>query len=377
MLFWVKRIAFFLMICFVGAAVYFAFWFFVVQKQFFTLHQVSPVFPNLFSPIQIDRNSSLKDLPSQNQYISTLDGTVISEPEGPVIAVMIENHPQSRFQLEGLNRASIVYEALAEGGITRFLALYSYQNVPWVGPVRSARPYFIDFASEYKAVYVHAGGSSEALSQLYYSKNLLNIDALYWEEILPDSVMRIAHYFVRDMRYAAPHNLFGSFDGIHRIMNDKGWNRLLDRPHFLFENVSPSSVSGSSSVFSSISRFRLKFSTDSFEVEYVYDPADDRYVRYLSGNIHHDSRGNITPRNILVQFTTYYPIDNEGRLEMKTSGSDKAFLFSGGHQYSGIWKKESDGVTRFYDKSGQPFVLKPGQTWIEILNDENGLEIYQ
>ncbi|MBI2463941.1 DUF3048 domain-containing protein [Candidatus Peregrinibacteria bacterium] len=372
-----------MMIFFVGTAIFLALWFFVIQEQSFTLHQVSQIFPNLTSAIQSDQTSSPRNvsknvLPTE-KYISALDGTVLSAPEGPVIAVMIENHPQARVQHEGLSKASIVYEALAEGGITRFLALYSYQNLSWVGPVRSARPYFIDFASEYKAAYVHAGGSNDALTRLYSTKDLLNIEALYWEEISPESDTRIAHYFARDIQYAAPHNLFGSFAGIQSIINDKKWNVSLDRPHFLFGNVSSSvsgSVSGSSFFSASVSRFDIHFSTPSFEVEYVYDPVSDRYVRYLAGNIHHDSTGDITPRNILVQFTSYYPIDDEGRLEMKTSGSGKAFLFSGGRQYFGVWKKESDDVTRFYDDSGQQFVLRPGQTWITILNDEKSLEIY-
>ena len=287
-------------------------------------------------------------LPSKK--FSPLTGLEIDDgAEIKAINVVIENHPASRPQMRGLNEAGIVIEALAEGGITRFLAIFDTSEKKRVGPVRSARPYFVEWAAEFGGIFVHAGGSEAALEKLA-SSALIDFD----ED--GDAVYR-------DFQFLKPHNLFAN---LKTVRATKIENSLPER-WFDFSGNIPASAAEAR-------QLAIDFSLPSYLVDYVYDRVSGKYERLLGGTIHTANGDAIRPTNIIIQFTDYFPIDDEGRLELRTSGEDIAWYFSGGKFWRGVWRKV-DGRTQFFDNSGNPVSLNPGQTFIEILDTQDRVEI--
>jgi hypothetical protein len=139
----------------------------------------------------------LENLSNPPRNISLLSGVSYAQSSSnAIIAAIIENHPAARPQMLGLAESPLVIEALAEGGITRYLAFFDNQNLEKVGPIRSARPYFADWSEEIASGFIHAGGSETALNQIANSV-LFDIDEANDEEVL-----------FRDFRYLKPHNLF-------------------------------------------------------------------------------------------------------------------------------------------------------------------------
>lgn len=292
---------------------------------------------------------------------SFLDGTVQIDNQKRAIAVMIENHPQARPQQSGLSSARVVYEAVAEGGITRFLALFGWDDIAVIGPVRSARPYFVSWAEEFKAVYAHAGGSDQAFTTLWRS-DVLDVDGLYYEEI-SDS-------FWRDRDFKAPHNLFSSVQSIREIAQKRDFDLSMSSPRFDFGDV-PETAFGRS--FRSVS---LNFSFPEYQILYEYDRDRAVFKRFMDDHLHADSYGLIEPSNVIVLFAKQYSYDHEGRMYVQTSGTGKAYLFRDGHVYQGVWEKSPQfTTTQFYFLSGDKFVLKPGKIWIEVLKDESQMKI--
>lgn len=303
-------------------------------------------------------DKALADLGNQPRWkISHLDGrrypATLAEN---VMAIMIENHPASRPQMHGLPEASIVYETLAEGGITRYLAIFGYQDLGRVGPVRSARPYFVDWAEEYGgAAYVHAGGSQAALRQLR-STDLLDLD-------------EDGEIIYRDFRYLTPHNLFVDLGLVKDLFVEKGRTNRLIGEWFDFEGnfLETAEV---------VSALTLNFGFPSYRVDYAYDEKQGDYERQLGGVVHESATGtDVRPNNIIIQFTSYWPIDDEGRLELTTTGSGEAWYFSGGKFWSGTWSKSAGGRTEFLDAVGAPVSLRPGQTFIEVIDSPERVEI--
>ncbi|MCK5472141.1 DUF3048 domain-containing protein, partial [Candidatus Gracilibacteria bacterium] len=162
------------------------------------------------------------------EKVSPLTGLPISKKsESQIIAVIIENHPASRLQMRGLNEAGIVFEALAEGGITRFLAIFDTSERERVGPVRSARPYFVEWAEEFGGAFVHAGGSEDALALLTRS-NLLDFD-------------EDGEIVYRDFRHLKPHNLFVNLEAIRAVLEKKSGSESTES-WFDFEKEIPASA---------------------------------------------------------------------------------------------------------------------------------------
>ena len=326
---------------------------------------------------------------NQPLYVSVLDGLPIEKLESQVLAVVIENFPESRPQQKGLSRASVVHEVLAEGGITRFLALFSYQNLEKVGPVRSARPYLVNFAADFNAAFLHAGGSNWGIEEIAkYNRVLMrDVDGLYWEEM--------GKYFRRDANYEAPHDLFAYLDEVRVLVKDQlDWEPELPESFFTFDRTIGVTEPVVKTVVQADSEGVLAdevvdkladqpewaksvifdFSYPGYKAEYYYNPVTERYVRYQDAEKHLDGDQEITPANVLVRFTDYYAYDEEGRLDMTVTGEGEAWLFTKGLVFKGEWQKEEGERTQFLDAKGEPFKLTPGQTWIEVISGPGRVE---
>lgn len=269
------------------------------------------------------------------------------------LAVVIENHRAARPQY-GLSDACLVYEFLAEGGITRFLAIYTHGDVEEIGPVRSARPYLIETAREHGAVLVHCGGSPEAYAML--ASDPAHIDEL-----------RNSSAFWRMKTRSAPHNLLTSTDRLLARAASLGERPekeglQLRYPGWLFTHrptASPES-DGKRAVISY---------WGGYKTEYIYHVETNRYTRYMAGRPHVDGLSGkpIEVSSFIVQYVETEVVDDKGRLRMDLSGTGKAEVFTGGRRIEGSWWKIGDGRTIFVDDKGQLVRLNPGKVWVQVV----------
>jgi len=285
--------------------------------------------------------------------VRKIDGVLVPEGQDdlPVIAVMIENHIASR-PPAGLSKANIVYEAEAEGGITRFLAIYSTnEKIDRIGPIRSARPYYIDWAREYGALYVHCGGSPDALAKIWHD-GILDLNEFYHAAV-----------FWRDKSRSAPHNVFSSSEKLYGyyIQELKGEKSQYD-PWTYKDEEPPENRDNEDKI-------GIPASKSDYSVEWKYDRTGNLYARWYGSTRHADEDGApITAKNVVAIFTSKSVVDDEGRLNFKTTGSGKALFCLDGSCREGFWSKPAaKGRTEFTYRDKATVRLNSGATWIEVL----------
>lgn len=287
---------------------------------------------------------------------SPLTGVEVS-PEAakqPVVAVVIENfYPDARPQ-SGLASAGVVYEALAEGGITRYLAMYQDNLAVDIGPVRSLRTYFVDWGLEYNAPVAHVGGNVDALD-LIKPLNMKNLDQFY-----------NGSYFRRVTSRYAPHNVYIADSQMKKLLSDRGYAA---EPTFAPWPRKEDSKSTSLTA----STITVNFSGADYQARFEYDPASNSYIRYIRNapDVDANDKVPIKPKNVAVM---YMPTQfgatriGESTVTMQTVGSGKAVIFMDGVATEATWKKAShEGRTQFFDASGQEIKLNRGQTWVSVV----------
>jgi hypothetical protein len=288
--------------------------------------------------------------------ISPLDGLPASSSAAQVIGVMIDNHPDARPQ-SGVAQAKIVYETMVEGGITRYFALYDVaQQVDQIGPVRSARLYFLDWIQEYgDGLYVHSGGSPQALAAIKL-RHVFDANEFFW-----------GRYFWRDDRNFAPHNLYTSTEKLRAMIEYRGVSTTLFTQEDAWKYGTDITVASSSAGVS------IDFNS-AYQVQWRYDPDLSLYQRVRNGRTEKDSDGKLVQaHNVIVQIADVDDIanDDKGRQEIATVGSGEAWVFKKGIVIHGTWKKKTTaGRTRFFDDVGKEIMLTPGNTWVEVAPKE-------
>jgi len=300
----------------------------------------------------ISQNATATNTPETFIYFSKLTGLGVRE-EGEVnprtTAVMIDNNPDA-YPLYGLNDAAVVYEAPVEGGITRFMAIYSASSTAeQVGPVRSARPYYLDWASEYgDALYMHCGGSSDGLKEI---KKMNIFDA--------NEFFR-GPYFWRDRIRIAPYNLYTSSERWQKYFIDYGGARAVkDWVGWKFGDVATGTES--------VAKFSLEY-IKRFTVGWQFSVSSTKYERLLNDELFLDDKNQpVTADNVIVQFASVSVLDEVGRRKIVTVGSGEARVFRGGRMIRATWKKESeDSRTIFLDEAGNEITLTAGRTWVMV-----------
>jgi predicted small lipoprotein YifL len=271
------------------------------------------------------------------------------------IAVMINNHGKARPQ-SGLDQADIVYEVLAEGGITRLVAFYQSQSPEVIGPVRSLRPYLIDLATGYDAVFAHAGGSQEALD-IAKKRGLPHLDEIY----------NAGSSFYRVKFRKAPHNLYTNLDLLRKGAERRKYNEEGKLPILSFKDPQEE-MTGAEAGWIDIKYY------DSYAVSYEYDPETGMYSRYVKGEPHVDMETSkqLTMTNLLVIETRHKTLDSVGRRAIDLMSEGKGYLFQKGKVIEVDWKRV-DGVIRPF-KDGEEVGLYPGTTWVNIIPDRLGLK---
>ncbi len=268
-------------------------------------------------------------------------------------ATIIENQVDARPQ-SGLSKARIVFEAEAEGGITRFLAFFdSNQRIDKIGPIRSIRPYFVDWSKELSALLVHVGGSPEALVKVS-RESVNNMNEFY-----------NGPYFWRADDRSAPHNVYISINSINKYIEKRG---LKDAKFLSWEFKDDASVYDRGTTTS----VRVNFRLPDYRVLWEFDENENNYTRYISNRLHLDFDGSrIQAKNIAIAVTPAEVIDSVLRLKMEHIGDGEAVVCFDGYCNEAIWVKQSSSSRiRFYDLNDNEIVFNAGTTWVEVVRPE-------
>lgn len=287
----------------------------------------------------LNRQALIED-PEPEVFYSKLTGQRVSKEasERPILGVMIENSEEARPQT-GLDQAGIVFETTTEGGITRYMALFQDDLPKEVGPVRSLRPAFLDWAMGFDAAFAHVGGSDEALSTADSRKaKSLN------EFFNPGPYHRITER-------AAPHNVYASIADLFDLIRDKGYDSS--------EVESLPRSDDDTTAEPDAKKIDIFFSYDVFTVQYRYDAETNSYKRYLAGGPHKTPDGEqIKTKNIVVLLNSGGP---------KGVGSGQALVFKNGRVTKGLWEqKDFSSRIKLYqttDGQQQDITLNRGITW--------------
>jgi hypothetical protein len=354
----------------------------------------------LSSPLPAPTNGSNGSLVFDNSLPKTqscpLNGAMYSKQQEAwwqkhrPLGVMIENHEEARPQ-SGLSGADVVYEAVAEGGITRFLALFYCQDAGQVGPVRSARTYFVDFASEYAdyPLYAHVGGANQpgpadALSQLsdygWTNYNDLNQFSIGFPTFWRD--------YDRLPNVATEHTMYSSVDKLwdfgatsRELKNvDKDGNSW-DKKFVPYKFSDDAPLSARPSAQSVHLEFWQSAGSNYF-VDWVYDPKTNLYKRSVGGkpNIDKNSGKQITVKNVVVMLMRELNA-NDGyedniHLLYQDKGTGKAVVFKDGKRINATWEKDKrTSRTIITDASGKEVEFDRGLMWFEILPTDGVLNV--
>ena len=295
------------------------------------------------------------------QVRSYLTGEWVDEAIGRTrpIAVMTENTKDALPQY-GLNSAGVIYEAPVEGSITRMMAIYEdYADLTQIGNVRSCRPYYVYFASEFDAIYVHFGQSihGEVLLDTGIVDNLSGLDG------------SINDTFYRTNEHAAPHNAYTSAEGIAYGIEKKGYAKSYSADydgHYVFAEDDAYT--------------KLADGTDCVVVApyyfynhpyFIYNKDTKTYTRYQFGDAQIDAVDNqqVEVSNIIFQNVDNSIYEQTQYLNIDVFGSGEGKFFTNGKMIDIFWEKAEDGITHYYTTDGEEIVLNQGKTWVCIIQN--------
>jgi len=319
-----------------------------------------------------NKNETVQESKNNNQIFNgqeektlqcLLDGKMYAPQDAKrhPLAVIIENHTQSRPH-SGLDKARIIYEAIAEGGITRFLAIYGPKLPEKIGPIRSARTYFLDWTLEYNAFFAHVGGNMDALD-LIPQIGIKDLDQF--------NIGKAAFWRESRAGRAIEHTMYASPEKLYQVAESKGWE--INQSNFTslqFKNENEPQDRPQSQTI------KILFSTNSYNITWKYDPQTNQYLRFMAGSAHKDnlSGKQLTAKNIIIQIVNRKPTTtriNEPGWNFDTIGEGKAKIFLDGREIDATWKKKNQKArTLFYDSQGKQIKFNPGTFWYEIVHPD-------
>jgi hypothetical protein len=226
-----------------------------------------------------------------------------------------------------------------------------------IGPVRSARPYFVDWADGLNAMYAHVGGSPEALSRISSLSRFqdLNEYSNGWA-------------FWRSSRRSAPHNVFTRTELLMQAAGNKKYAPGTFRSWFYYD-FSPDAPK-----HEAVDHISVPYD-GAYAAEWKYDAATNSYTRYQNGSVQKDADGSVvTSTNVVVLLTDAQVLDDVGRLRIRTTGKGKALLFSSGDMQEVTWARVSGEHIRFLTVDGRDAAFARGKTWISVLINANAFD---
>lgn len=291
------------------------------------------------------------------KYYSHLNGIEVTSKADlskPVTAIMIENSPDARPH-SGLKQAEVVYEAIAEGGITRFLTLFQQHKPQLIGPVRSLRMYYVDWLAPYQASVAHVGGSHASLQEIRGGK-YRDIDQFfnggsYWR--------------ANDRR--PPHNVYTSFEKLDVLNAGKGYKSS--------QFTSFTRTDGKASDKPNAVSIDINFSSSWYNTHYDYDKASNTYLRSIGGQASNDrEEGRLAPSVVIALHVNETTVMEDGwRQSIVTNGTGTATVFQNGTAAECTWRKNDRfSPLELIDAAGKPVALNRGQTWIAAVPNSGG-----
>jgi len=295
-----------------------------------------------------------------------LDGAPVANEEQAnlfPVAIMVENAADA-WPLSGLDKAQIVIEALAESSITRFVAIYANdQEIDKIGPVRSARPYYLDWIEPFEPVYMHVGGAPQALTKLRSGDyDIIDLDQFFHSQ-----------YFWRDNKWRyAPHNVFTSSELINKALEERELSDDVDVQYQMWKYKEDLELEQRPE---DVEDIKIAYTADLYHVTWKYNRKENNYIRWQNHQLYKMSDNEwIKSKNIIVQVNSMTVIDDVGRKDIETVGDGDAWIFFDGQMIEGKWQKDSKtDRTKYYDLDDNEIEFNGGITWIEIIPDADYL----
>ncbi len=306
----------------------------------------------------IDNNYSQVDLIIEEEGIYTkdeiednlvprfIDGTLTKAHLANLypVALVLDNDPKNRYPI-GIENASLVYELPTEGASSRFLAIFSSDiNIERVGPIRSARPYFVDLAEDSSALLVHCGGSPQSLAQLSQGR-IISLNEFYY-----------GHYFWRDLNYLAPNNIF---------INSISWQKFL-------ENQGLKQVNRSTWKFIQEGELEKDLEICHDNILVNYSKNYQRTWQYNKESNVYQIKGdnsNIQAKNLIFHYATSQVLDDLLRLQINLLGEGKTVICQLGSCKEGTWQKKTKTERlRYYDNNDIELNFIAGNTWVSVIS---------
>lgn len=313
--------------------------------------------------------------------------------------VMVENSPEARPQ-SGINSADVIYEAVAEGGVSRFGAVF-YCGVAArdtiLGPIRSARTHFVNLASEYYfPLYTHVGGANCGSSDPRTCNTDKRVQALEqinqygWGGPKGNDLNQFSMGFPTFWRdyerlgrtVATEHTMYSSSEKLWKYASEKrGWtNKSPDGKLDWKDKFVPFTFKDDASEKGSVSKISFGFweSYHQFDVVWTYDSAKNAYTRENGGEVHKDldDDSQLTAKVVVVQFTKELgPLDEHKHMLYEVIGTGKSLIFQDGTVTEATWtKKDRESRTVWTDSKGKKISFNRGKIFIEILPSDNKVE---
>jgi len=335
------------------------------------------------------------DLSAPKTAVCPINGAKYTEAEKDIweqrrpIAAMIENHVDSR-PASGLSKADVIYEVVAEGGITRFLSIFycgvSAEEIN-IAPVRSARVYFIDYASEYGdyPIFMHVGGAnnySGSGDTVKEVRALELLETLGWRvpkgndfDTTYDAGFPIfwRNYERLGKEVATEHTMMASLDAAFAEAEKRGFGAKDEKGKSWDKNFVEWNFSDDKPQTPEATEISFAFwdNKSDYDVFWKYDSENNQYLRFNGGKEHIDfeTKQQLTAKNVIILFAKEKgPVDRNYHMYYTTTGEGDVLVFQNGIVVKGTWEKDSRGSrTKFFDSKGKEISLVRGQTWIEIV----------
>lgn len=295
--------------------------------------------------------------PSVPDHVAPLTGLPVEqEVTNRPFSVMINNLGPARPQ-SGMTQADVVWELLAEGGITRFVTVFqSKEFTDPIGPVRSIRPYFIEVGEFYEGVLVHAGASNDGFAILrgQHKHDL-------------DEITNAGAFFWRDKSRKAPHNVYTDLEKLRAGTEKLKYPSTATVPTLPFSDTPE--LTGAAPA----TEVQIKFQLSSYKVSYTYDTVNGTYARFINGDPHIDKNNDeqLTATNLVVLSTKHQAYDKEGRLEVDLKRGGEAVLIQQGKAVECEWVRDGNMIRIMKDGKELPFL--PGITYYHVVPDSSEL----
>ena len=325
---------------------------------------------------------SMNDNKSEKEKIKIDDASTVEKKDLTVydvnsnkrpIAVMIDNNVGNNAHV-GLQDAYLTYEIIVEGGLTRIMAIYKDVDTSVIGPVRSSRHYFLDYALENDAIYAHYGWSTYAENDIE-ALSVDNINGLYDDA------------FYRDRNIAAPHNVFTSIDNLYLKAEELGYDTTssdYENLNYVSKKVDLEKTDNSlncdgencSLEGTSLTSIEIPYSNSEVR-SYTYDNDNGYYLRYMNGIPHtdRDSKEQYHYKNIIIMKVNNSTLDSYGRQDLDTVGSGEGYYITNGYMTPITWEKDSrSGKTRYY-YNDKEIVVSDGNTMIQVVPVNSSITI--